>query len=145
MRVITVAILNAPPEDAWEILTDWERQAWWMPDVEWIRVLGEERELGARLAVRTKILSVPLVTDRLEVAVWEPPRRLVVRHLGFVRGTGEWRVEPRGKRTWFCWTEDIRLNVPLIGDLIIRVYRPLFRWTLRRSLSNLRREVDRSR
>lgn len=145
MRVVTVAILNAPPEDVWDLLTDWERQASWMPDVEWIRVLGEERQLGARLAVRTKVFGVPLMTDRLEVVGWDPPRRLTVRHLALVKGKGEWRLDRRGERTWFLWTEDVSLNVPLIGDLAIRPYRLVLRWTLRRSVRNLRCELERSR
>ncbi|HEX2089251.1 MAG TPA: SRPBCC family protein [Actinomycetota bacterium] len=145
MRVVTVAILNAPPEDVWDLLTDWERQASWMPDVEWISVLGEERQLGARLAVRTKVFGVPLMTDRLEVVGWDPPRSLTVRHLALVKGKGEWRLDRRGERTWFLWTEDVSLNVPLIGDLAIRPYRLVLRWTLRRSVRNLRCELERSR
>lgn len=145
MRVVTVAILNAPPEDVWDLLTDWERQASWMPDVEWISVLGEERQLGARLAVRTKVFGVPLMTDRLEVVGWDPPRSLTVRHLALVKGKGEWRLDRRGERTWFLWTEDVSLNVPLIGDLAIRPYRLVLRWTLRRSVRNLRCALERSR
>jgi carbon monoxide dehydrogenase subunit G len=145
MKMTTVAILNAPPERVWNALTDWERQASWMPDVEWIRVVGTERQLNARIAVRTKVLGVPFITDRLKVAAWEPPRRLVVRHLGLVRGNGEWRLDPSGDRTRFVWIEDITLNAPWIGDLAIRLYGPVLRWTQRRAIRNLRRWLQQGR
>ncbi len=145
MRLTAVSVLDAPPEEVWRLLTDWEHQGTWMPDVAWIRVLGEERELGARLAVRTKVFGLPMVTDQLHEVVWEPPRRLVVRHLTFVTGTGEWRLKRRGNRTWFRWTEDLSINVPMVGALALRVYRPVLRWALRRSISNLRREVVKRR
>ena len=142
MRVTTVDVVNAPPEEVWDVLTDWEGQAAWMPDVAWIRVLGSERDLNARLAVRTKVLGVPLLTDSVHVVVWQPPRRLVVRHVGLVRGTGEWLLDRRGQRTWFRWTEDLALPIPVVGALVLRVYRPVLRWTFRRSVRNLRLEVE---
>jgi carbon monoxide dehydrogenase subunit G len=145
MKVATVAMLNAPPEQVWSVLTDWERQVLWMPDVAWIHVVGTERQLGARIAVRTKILGVPFITDRLKVVAWEPPRRLVVRHLGLVRGTGEWRLDRSGDRTRFSWIEDITLDIPWIGDLALRLYEPGLRWTHRRSIRNLRRWIERRR
>ena len=145
MKVPTVSVLNAPPEHVWNILTDWEGQALWMPDVAWIRVVGPERELNARIAVRTKVFGIPLITDRLKVAVWEPPRRLVVRHLGLVRGTGEWRLDPVRERTRFEWIEDVTLDVPWIGRLALSFYAPVLRWTLRRSVANLRRWIEQQR
>ena len=145
IRVTAVSVLDAPPEKVWDLLTDWDRQASWMRDIAWIRVVGSERHLRARLEVRTKVLGVPLVTDRLEVVVWNPPVRLVVRHVGLVKGRGEWQLDRRGNRTWFRWTEDLSLTVPLLGGLILRVYRPFLRSALRRSLGTLRREVQKRR
>lgn len=142
MNVITAAVLNASPERIWSVLTNWEHQVSWMPDVAWIRVVGPERELYARVAVRTKVLGVPFVTDKLKVVGWEPPHRLVVRHLGLVRGTGEWRLDRTGERTRFTWSEDISLDVPWIGNFLISVYEPVLRWVHRRAIANLRHQVD---
>jgi carbon monoxide dehydrogenase subunit G len=142
MKVATVSVLNASPERVWTVLTDWDRQVSWMPDVAWIRVIGPERELNARVAVRTKIFGVPFVTDRLKVIGWDPPWRLVVRHMGLVRGTGEWRLERTGDHTRFSWTEDLTLGVPVVGDLALYAYEPVLRWVHRRAIANLRRKVD---
>lgn len=142
MKLEERAVLRASPERVWSILTDWEGQSSWMPDVAWIRVLGEERELGARLAARTKVFGLPLVTDELKVTVWEPPRWLGIEHRGFVRGVGEWGLEPVGGGTEFIWRESLRMPPPLLGELALWVYSPVQRAMLKRSVRNLARLVE---
>lgn len=143
MRLEARTSIRATPEKVWVLLTDWERQAEWMPDVARMRLLSQERELGARLAVRTKVFGVPLTTDLVRVTAWEPPRRLAVEHEGLVVGTGEWRLEAApGGGTDFTWVEELRLPPPVLGDLALRLYAPWQRWMLRRSLRNLRRLVE---
>jgi len=146
VQFVHTVVLAAPPERVWEVLSDWERQASWMPDVAWLRPIGPGREVGARLEVRTKVFGVPAATDLLTVTAWEPPRRLATRHVGVVKGAGEWLLEPthEGGATRFRWIEDIRLPPPFIGDLALWIYSPWQRWMLRRSVANLRRLVERS-
>ena len=120
------------------MLIDWERQANWMPDVAWVRVIGPDRQLGARVEVRTKVLGIPLATDVLTVTGWDPPRRLEVHHRGVVVGSGVWSLEataPGGTR--LRWTEEIRMPPPILGDLALWLYGPVQRWMVRRSLRNL--------
>jgi carbon monoxide dehydrogenase subunit G len=135
-------VLHARPERVWTVLADWEAQASWMPDVAWIRFVGPNRELGARLAVRTKVLGVPMVTDELRVTVWDPPRRLAVEHRGLVRGGGEWFLDPSQAGTLFLWRESFTMPPPVLGDLALWAYSPIQRRTLRRSIRNLRRLVE---
>jgi carbon monoxide dehydrogenase subunit G len=143
LRFFVEGLLPAPPERVWAVLADWERQADWMPDVAWIRVLGPERELGARLAVRTRVLGVPVATDLVEVTAWEPPGRLAVRHDGVVGGVGEWALEEAdGGATRFSWREEIRMPPPVLGDAGLWLYGPVQRAMLRRSLRNLARRVQ---
>jgi carbon monoxide dehydrogenase subunit G len=137
MRLEVGEVFRAPPERVWAVLADWEGQAAWMPDVAWMRLLGPEREMGARLAVRTRVLGVPATTDLLLVTRWEPPRRLGVEHLGFVHGTGEWRLEPVAEGTRFTWVEELRLPFGMLGEIAIGVYGPVQRAMLRRSTRNL--------
>ncbi len=142
MRLTAAAELPAELERVWTVATDWDRQAGWMPDVAWMRVVGPERGLGTRVEVRTKILGLPLATDVLTVTEWEPPGRLVVDHRGVVMGWGEWLFEPAGEgRTRFTWREELRMAPPVLGDLVLWLYGPVQRWMLRRSLRNLRRLV----
>ena len=117
----------------------WERQPEWMVDAAWVRVLGHWREgVGARVAVRTRILGIPAFTEILEVTEWEPPRRLVMAHRGFVRGTGEWSLEPaEGGGTIFRWVEELRVPLPGLGELALLAYRPVMRRLMVRSVGNL--------
>jgi hypothetical protein len=139
MRVEVRAVVPCAPPALWNLLTHWDRQASWVPDVAWVRVLGPERGPGARLEVRTRVFGLPLLTDRLRVARWDPPHRLAVRHEGPVRGTGEWRLDPVAGGTRLTWTEDLHLPGPL--EVLLWCYRPVLRATFRRALRNLSRLV----
>ena len=142
MNLRVRAVLNAPPQVVWSVLADWERQAEWMPDVAWIRVVGEQREAGARLDVRTKVLGVPFTTDVMRVTGWERPRRLAIEHVGIVRGHGEWLLEPVGSRTRFTWSETLRMPPPVLGEIGLWLYAPIQRAMLKRSLRNLGDRVE---
>lgn len=144
MRFHEEAVFRADLHRVWAVVTDWEAQARWMPDVAWVKVLGPERGLGARVAVRTRVLGVPLVTDVLLVTAWDPPRGLSVAHHGVVRGPGEWLLQPVEEGTRFTWRESLRMRPPLLGDVALWVYSPVQRIQLRRSLGNLRRLVESS-
>jgi carbon monoxide dehydrogenase subunit G len=138
MRIEAVGVFESTPQRTWEVLSDWERQASWMPDVAWIRVRGSERREGACLDVRTKVLGIPALTDEVVVTAWQPPHRLAVEHRGLVKGNGEWRLEPFGSGTRFVWVEQLRLPFGVIGELALRVYGPVQRAMLRRSIRNLK-------
>jgi hypothetical protein len=139
MRVSSEVVLPVPLERAWELLLRWEDQPRWMRDADRVRVIGPQHEgVGTTIAVRTRVLNVPLFTERLEVTIWEPPRRLVMAHRSFVRGVGTWRLQPVEGGTWFSWVEDLRLPVPVLGELSLRVYRPFMRRLMRQALASLR-------
>jgi len=126
-------VLPAGIEEVWARLLQWERQPEWMVDAAAVRVLTGHREgPGVRVAVRTRVLGLPLLTDRLEVSGWDPPERLVV-----VRGRGTWHLEARGPASLLVWAEQIRVPIPLLGELALLLYRPLMRRMMGRSLSNL--------
>jgi hypothetical protein len=130
-------------EDAWSRLVRWEQQATWLADADEVRVLGRTREgVGVRIAVRTRVFDIPAFTEVLEVVRWDPPGLLQIAHTGFVRGAGEWRLDAAGPtRTRFSWTEDLRVSVPILGALALRVYAFFLRRTMRRSIEALAREV----
>ena len=110
-----------------------------MKDAESVRVLSAHRQgVGVLLAVKTRVLGVPLFTERLEVTLWDPPRRLVVAHRSLVRGVGTWSLEPNGSGTRLTWTEDLSLPVPVLGEAALLGYRPFLRRLMRRGLASLR-------
>jgi carbon monoxide dehydrogenase subunit G len=142
MRLRERAVFRATPERVWDVLADWERQASWMPDVAWMRLMGDERELGARLEVRTKVLGIPATTDVIKVMVWEPPRRLGIVHEGLVRGRGAWLLDPSDGGTRFTWIEELRMRPPFLGGAALEVYRPVQAAMMRRSVRNLGRLAE---
>jgi uncharacterized protein YndB with AHSA1/START domain len=143
VRVTVETVLPVPIERAWEALTAWEEQPRWMRDAAAVTVLGSRREgVGTTIAVRTRVLGVPLFTERLEATIWEPPRRLVMAHRSAVRGVGTWRLQPVEDGTWFSWTEDLRLPVPVLGELALRAYRPVLRRLMGAGLAALRASLS---
>jgi hypothetical protein len=144
VRVSAQTELTLHPGEAWRRLLAWEDQITWIEDAVSVRVLTSHRRgVGVIVAVRTRVLGVPMLTDRLEVTMWDPPRRLVMAHRSLVRGVGEWLLQPVGDGTRFTWTEELALPVPIIGELLLLSYRPFMHRLMRRSLSNLERTVHR--
>jgi hypothetical protein len=142
VRVRVGTTLPCTLEEAWATLLAWERQADWMLDADRIEVIGEQREgVGVRLAVRTRILGFPVFTDPMVVVGWDPPRRLVLRHGSIVVGEGTWLLDPEPDGTRFVWVEDVRLGVPLVGELAGRLYAPVLRWLMGRACDGLRSAV----
>ena len=142
VRVSAQIELGLSPGEVWRRVLAWEDQITWIEDAVSVRVLTSHRGgVGVIVAVRTRVLGVPLLTDRLEVTLWDPPRRLVMAHRGLVRGVGEWLLQPVGGRTRFSWTEDLALPVPILGELLLLMYRPFMNRLMRSSLSNLKRTV----
>jgi len=142
VRVEASRDLPAPPERVWSSLESWEEQSRWIRDAVWVRVLTPERAgVGVRVKVLNRVLHVPVFTEQLEVIAWEPPRRMVMAHRSFVRGTGTWKLEPVDGATRFTWTEVLSLPIPLLGELALLVYRPFLRRLMRGSLVNLQRVV----
>ena len=88
--------VDAPPERAWAVLTDWAAQGEWMLATDVREVGGPAQRLHGRLAART---GVPLpggrhvgVLDTMIITKWEPPRLVEVQHTGrLVRGPGHLR------------------------------------------------------
>jgi carbon monoxide dehydrogenase subunit G len=142
MRVTRSVHLGSSVDEAWGYLIDWERQAEWMADADWIRVTGPKREdVGVTLSVRTRLYNIPIFTERLEVTAWEPPHRMSIAHRSIVKGTGDWELEPDADGCTFTWTEDVTL--PIVGDLVAGIYRPFLGKVMQRSLDSLARELAR--
>jgi uncharacterized protein YndB with AHSA1/START domain len=143
MRVAVEVGLPVSPQEAWDVLVEWEAQAGWMGDADRVDVESVARGgVGTVLAVRTRVLNIPMFTERLEVIAWEPPHRLVMAHRSFIAGAGTWELEPAGSGSRFRWTEDIVVPIPVLGALALAAYRPLLRRLMSGSVASLRRRID---
>lgn len=140
MRVSAEVVVPLPAERVFERLARWEEQPRWMRDADRVDVVGSQREgPGVRLRVRTRVLGLPLLTDVMEIVAWEPGRRIDVVHRRPVRGHGSWRLRPVSPAaTRLSWVEDLRLPVPVLGELLLLAYRPLMRRLMCASLRALR-------
>ena len=134
--------LQLDPQDAWDVVMDWERQSRWML---FTRVWATEQDgtgEGGGVAARTSVGGVGF-TDDMVITHWDPPRECTVKHLGkVVRGTGTFRIAPASTTgSTFTWAEDVVPPLGRLGVLGWAVVRPGFEWMMRVSLRRLVREV----
>jgi hypothetical protein len=140
MTVVRTIDLPCTPEEAWDVLTRWERQVDWMLDADEIVVRSPQREgVGVRLDVKTRLFQIPAFTDAMEVTAWDPPHRLEIAHGLPVQGRGTWTLEPiPAAGTRFTWTEEVTLAVPALGRLAAAVYAPVMRVLMGRAQRGLK-------
>lgn len=127
--------VQAPVERTWAASVDWARQGEWMLGTAVRPVGGDGTGVGGRLEAYTGRRPLGFL-DTMTITRWEPPYRCDVRHTGrVVRGTGTFRVEPRGAAgSRFVWREDLDLPLGRLGRLGWPLVAPLFAWGVRRSL-----------
>ena len=132
--------MPGPPEVVWELITDWEHQGDWMLEASAFEVIGEQRE-GVGVEAKATVRIGPFRTrDRVRVSMWEPPRILVIEHLGWVKGAGEIQMVPIREGTRMRWRETLfapKLLGP-IGRLGLRLIAPRMKAIFQRDLRVLR-------
>ena len=132
--------MPGPPEVVWALITDWEHQDDWMLEASDFEVVGEQREgVGVEAKATVRIAGIR-TRDRIRVAMWEPPRILVIDHLGWVKGSGEIQLAPIEGGTRLRWRETLFAPRALgpFGRIGLRLFAPLLRRTFRRDLRVLR-------
>ena len=132
--------MPGPPELVWALITDWEHQDDWMLEASRFEVVGELRE-GVGVEARATVRIAGIKTrDKIRVSMWEPPRILVIDHLGWVKGAGEIQLQPVSEGTRMRWRETLyapKLLGP-VGRVGFRAAAPLMRRIFRRDLRVLR-------
>ena len=107
------AEVAAPIDVAWQVLTDWEGQARWIPFTQ-VRVLTPHREgNGVRVAALSGFWlgSIPMgLLDRFIVTGWSPPSgaqaELEILHLGpYFTGEGVFKLSGHAGGTTVECTE----------------------------------------
>jgi carbon monoxide dehydrogenase subunit G len=132
--------MPGPPEIVWELITDWEHQGDWMLEASDLEVLSEVRE-GVGVEAKATVRIGPLRThDRVRVSMWEPPRILVIEHLGWVKGAGEIQLAPVREGTRMRWRETLFAPRRLgpAGRVGLRLFAPRMKAIFQRDLRVLR-------
>lgn len=128
-------VCAGPPESIWELVTDWEHQDDWMLEASDFVVVSEQREGVGVTAEATIRIGGISTRDRVRVAEWDPPRRLVIEHLGWVTGRGEIELTPvAGSRTHVWWREVLDPPLGPLGAAGMRAFAPLMRRIFERDL-----------
>lgn len=146
MGRISVSVeLDAAPAAVWQIVEPVERHVDWMADAVAIRFETDQtRGVGTRFVCDTKVGPITL-QDRMEITVWEPGRRMGVRHAGVVTGSGVFELDAidLDRRTRFTWTEELRFPWFLggrLGELVGGQF--VMKQIWKRNLRELKRLVE---
>ncbi|MCU4187433.1 SRPBCC family protein [Acidiferrimicrobium sp. IK] len=133
--------IDATPEETWDAAVDWPGQRHWVLASSVRATSGGGRGVNATLEARTGFGPLSL-SDPMEIVEWDPPHRLVLRHVGpFVRGDAIYKVTRLADgRSKLEWSEV--LEAP--GALLSGVYAvgvPLFGLMIKVSLHRFARWV----
>ena len=132
--------MPGPAEIVWSLITDWEHQDDWMLEASDFEVVGEQREgVGVESRATVRIAGIR-TRDTVRVSMWEPPRILVIDHLGWVEGSGEIQLQPVAEGTRMRWRETLFPPPKLgpFGRLGLRLMTPVMQRIFRRDLRVLR-------
>ena len=133
------ATVPAPRDVVWGLITDWERQGDWMLEASDFVVTSPHREgVGVEAEATIRIAGIT-TRDRVRVAVWEPPHRLAIDHLGWVSGRGEIHLVPSGPgRSHMFWREELQPPLGLLGAIGLMSFKPVMKRIFERDLGVLR-------
>lgn len=131
-------VAPGPPETVWELITNWELQGDWMLEATEFTVLSEQREgVGVEAEATVRIAGIT-TRDRVRVEEWDPPTRLVIRHVGWVSGTGDIRLRPLSRgRTYVWWREELEPPLGPLGAAGMWMLKPYMRSIFDRDLKVL--------
>jgi hypothetical protein len=143
--VLTVDV-DAPVEQTWAGATDWAGQGEWMLGTRVWPTAQDGQGVGGGIEAFTGVGPLGFL-DRMQITLWEPPRRCHVLHVGrVVRGTGAFEVEPLpGDRSRFVWREDLELPLGVLGRLGWPLVRPASAFLVQLSLRRFGRWVEAGR
>lgn len=130
-------LIHASAQAVWDYLTDWPRQAEWIPLTTVRAVDANTARSGARISAWTGLGPLGF-TDPMTITTWRPPHQLAVVHTGrIVRGDANFTIEPLAGAVRLTWTEHFGFPGGAAGALAWRLARPLAQRGLDRTLRRL--------
>jgi carbon monoxide dehydrogenase subunit G len=121
--------LQAPIEQVWTAITDFERLPAWYPAVQEVQTLtpGDGQQVGTRVRLVIKgQLPMRLAFEGTLTRV-ERPRELELQAEGDLAGTGRWLLDQEGEITTARYLWDVQTTKAWM-NLVAPVARPLFAW-----------------
>jgi len=141
--VVVSTVIDRGVAQVWADVRDIATHVDWMQDAAEIRFLTDHRQgQGTRFECDTKVGPFSL-TDVMEITSWEDERRMGVRHVGLVEGTGEFTLTALDPaRTEFRWEEDLKFPWFLGGPIGAFFARPVLRWVWKGNLKRLKARIE---
>ena len=144
MRIVCAIEIRAPRELVWEFVSDPGHVLHFMSGMTRWEVSGDdERGLGARYRMLMRVRSAE-VGGLVEVVEWEEPTDIAWTSVLGVDQRGRWRLRERpGGRTRaeFRYSYGVA-GAGILGWVAEQVAAPTVRGNLRRSLQQLKRQVE---
>lgn len=144
-RVNVQTEIDRSTADVWADLVDITSHVDWMADAVAIRFTSETTQgVGTTFECDTAIGPFRL-TDVMEVTAWIPERRMGVRHVGVVTGSGDFTMFPLDTdRTRFEWEETLDFPWYLGGPIGEFVGQYVLSWIWRGNLRRLKARIENS-
>ena len=144
MRIVCAIEISAPRELVWEFVSDPGHVLHFMSGMTRWEVAGDDdRGLGARYRMLMRVRSAE-VGGLVEVVEWEEPTDIAWTSVLGVDQRGRWRLRERpGGRTRaeFRYSYGVA-GAGILGWVAEQVAAPTVRGNLRRSLQQLKRQVE---
>ncbi len=142
-RVKVHTEIDRSASEVWGDLVDISSHVEWMADAEAIRFTSTETQgVGTTFECDTVVGPFRL-TDVMEVTAWVPERRMGVRHVGVVTGSGDFTLFPLDdSRTRFEWEE--KLDFPwYLGGRVGEFFGSyVLGWVWRGNLRRLKHRIE---
>jgi uncharacterized membrane protein len=144
MRVSSSIVVGAPADAVWEQIADPGRYLHFMAGVTRWEVAGEQPQgLGARYRMLMRVGSAE-IGGLIEVVEWAPPGDLAWNSITGVDQRGRWRLRAESPNRTHV---ELRLAYGVAGSGIFgwlseQLAAPTVRGNLRRSLQQLKRQVE---
>jgi uncharacterized membrane protein len=144
MRLSESIIVSAPPQLVWDYVTDPDNALRFMSGITRWEVEGDKRTgLGARYRMLMRVGSAEM-GGLVEIVEFSPPRDTAWASITGVDQRGRWRLRRAGggrTKVEFRFAYGVA-GSGITGYIAEHVAAPLVRGHLRRSLTQLRREVQ---
>ena len=134
--------INVSPEVLWEELRHIDRHVNWMNDAVSITFTSPTTEgVGTQFSCLTKVGPLK-TTDIMTITQWQENKVMGVEHVGLVKGTGTFHIEPHGEGSTITWKESLSFPLFFLGSLGALAATPLLTYIWKKNLANLKNIVE---